>query len=61
MVTTKTFFSGDYLYSVAISKIQLGNTYHALNWAVTGGNLVFSASCSSGTISVKGTALLIKA
>jgi len=57
----QNFFSGDYLDSVATSKIQVGNTYHALNWEVTGGNLVFSASCSSGTISVKGTALLIKA
>jgi len=57
----QNFFSGDYLDSVAMAKIQVGNTYHALNWAVVGGNLVFSASCSSGTISVKGTALLIKA
>jgi hypothetical protein len=57
----QNFFSGDYLDSVAMAKIQVGNTYHALNWVVVGGNLVFSASCSSGTISVKGTALLIKA
>ena len=57
----QNYFHGDYLDSIAITKIQVGNTYHALNWAVVGGNLVFSASCSSGTISVKGTALLIKA
>jgi hypothetical protein len=57
----QNFFSGDYLDSVATTKIQVGNTYHALNWAVTGGNLVFSASCSSGTIDIKGAALLIKA
>ena len=57
----QNFFSGDYLDNIAMSKIQVGTTYHALNWAITGGNLVFSASCSSGTISVKGTALLIKA
>ena len=55
------YFSGDYLASIASTAIQVGTTYHALNWAVTGGNLVFSATCSSGTISVKGTALLIKA
>jgi hypothetical protein len=57
----QNFFSGDYLDSIASSKIQVGNTYHALNWAISAGNLVFSASCSSGTISIKGTALLIKA
>lgn len=57
----QSFFSGDYLDSLATLKIQVGDTYHALNWTVSGGNLVFSASCSSGTISVKGTALLIKA
>lgn len=57
----QNFFSGDYLDTLASLKIQVGNTYHALNWTVSGGNLVFSASCSSGTISVKGTALLIKA
>ena len=57
----QSYFSGDYLDSLASLKIQVGNTFHALNWSVTGGNLVFSASCSSGTISVKGTALLIKA
>jgi hypothetical protein len=57
----QNFFSGDYLDSVATTKIQVGNTYHALNWTVTGGNLVFSASCSSGTIDIKGAALLIKA
>ena len=56
----QNFFSGDYLDSVALMKIQVGNTYHSLNWAVTAGNLVFSASCSSGTINVKGIALLIK-
>ena len=55
------FFSGDYLDSIASAKIQVGSTYHALNWALSAGNLVFSASCSSGTISIKGTALLIKA
>ena len=57
----QNYFHGDYLDSIAITKIQVGDTYHALQWAVTAGNLVFSASCSSGTISVKGTALLIKA
>jgi hypothetical protein len=57
----QNYFHGDYLDSIATSKIQVGNTYHALSWAVTGGNLVFSASCSSGTIDIKGTALLIKA
>lgn len=57
----QNYFHGDYLDSIAITKIQVGNTYHALNWAVTAGNLVFSASCSSGTISVKGAVLLIKA
>jgi hypothetical protein len=57
----QNYFHGDYLDSIATTKIQVGNTYHALNWAVTGGNLVFSASCSSGTISVKGAVLLIKA
>jgi hypothetical protein len=57
----QNYFHGDYLDSLATLKIQVGDTYHALNWAVTGGNLVFSASCSSGTISVKGIALLIKA
>lgn len=57
----QNYFHGDYLDSIATAKIQVGNTYHALNWAVTGGNLVFSASCSSGTISVKGAVLLIKA
>jgi hypothetical protein len=57
----QNYFHGDYLDSIATTKIQVGNTYHALSWAVTGGNLVFSASCSSGTISIKGTALLIKA
>ena len=54
-------YAYDYVDTLAISKIIIGTTYHALNWAITGGNLVFSASCSSGTISVKGTALLIKA
>jgi hypothetical protein len=57
----QNYFHGDYLDSIALSKIQVGNTFHALNWAVAGGNLVFSASCSSGTISVKGAVLLIKA
>lgn len=57
----QNYFHGDYLDSIATTKIQVGNTYHALNWVVTGGNLVFSASCSSGTISVKGAVLLIKA
>jgi hypothetical protein len=57
----QNYFHGDYLDSIATTKIQVGNTYHALNWAVSGGNLVFSASCSSGTIDIKGTALLIKA
>lgn len=57
----QSFFSGDYLDSLATMKIQVGDTYHAFNWTVSGGNLVFSASCSSGTITVKGTALLIKA
>lgn len=57
----QNYFHGDYLDSIALTKIQVGNTYHAFNWAVTGGNLVFSASCSSGTISVKGAVLLIKA
>ena len=57
----QNYFHGDYLDSIAITKIQVGNTYHALNWAVSAGNLVFSASCSSGTIDIKGTALLIKA
>ena len=57
----QNYFHGDYLDSIAVTKIQVGNTYHALNWAVTSGNLVFSASCSSGTISVKGAVLLIKA
>lgn len=57
----QSFFSGDYLDSLATMKIQVGDTYHAFNWAISAGNLVFSASCSSGTISVKGTALLIKA
>lgn len=57
----QSYFSGDYLDSLATMKVQVGNTYHALNWTVTGGNLVFSASCSSGTISVKGAVLLIKA
>lgn len=57
----QNYFHGDYLDSIALTKIQVGNTYHALQWIVTGGNLVFSASCSSGTISVKGAALLIKA
>lgn len=55
------YFSGDYVDSLATMKIQVGSTYHAFSWQVTGGNLVFSASCSSGTLSVKGTALLIKA
>lgn len=57
----QNYFHGDYLDSIALTKIQVGNTYHAFNWAVIGGNLVFSASCSSGTISVKGAVLLIKA
>lgn len=57
----QNYFHGDYLDSIALTKIQVGNTYHAFNWAVTGGNLVFSASCSSGTISVKGAVLLIRA
>jgi hypothetical protein len=57
----QNYFHGDYLDSIATTKIQVGNTYHALNWAVSSGNLVFSASCSSGTIDIKGTALLIKA
>jgi hypothetical protein len=57
----QNFFSGDYLDSLATMKIQVGDTFHAFNWTVTGGNLVFSASCSSGTISVKGAVLLIKA
>ena len=57
----QNYFHGDYLDSIALTKIQVGNTYHALQWIVTGGNLVFSASCSSGTISVKGAVLLIKA
>lgn len=57
----QNYFHGDYLDSIALTKIQVGNTYHAFNWAVTGGNLVFSASCSSGTISIKGAVLLIKA
>lgn len=57
----QSYFSGDYLDSLASVKIQVGSTYHALNWTITAGNLVFSASCSSGTINVKGIALLIKA
>lgn len=57
----QNYFHGDYLDSIALTKIQVGSTYHALNWAISGGNLVFSASCSSGTISVKGAVLLIKA
>lgn len=57
----QNFFSGDYLDTLAMTKIQVGNTFHALNWTISAGNLVFSAACSSGTISVKGTALLIKA
>jgi len=55
------YMSGDYLATLASQVIQVGATYHALSWAVTGGNLVFSASCSSGTIDVKGSVLLIKA
>lgn len=57
----QNYLSGDYLDGLATTKIQVGNTFHALNWALSGGNLVFSASCSSGTISVKGAVLLIKA
>ena len=57
----QSYFSGDYLDTLATLKIQVGSTYHALNWTITSGNLVFSASCSSGTINVKGIALLIKA
>lgn len=57
----QSYFSGDYLHNLATTSIQVGSTYHALNWAISGGNLVLSASCSSGTISVKGAVLLIKA
>lgn len=57
----QSYFTGDYLDGLATTKIQVGSTYHALNWTLSGGNLVFSASCSSGTISVKGAVLLIKA
>lgn len=57
----QSYFSGDYLHNLATMSIQVGSTFHALNWTISGGNLVFSASCSSGTISVKGAVLLIKA
>lgn len=56
-----SYFSGDYLDSLAMSKIQIGATNHAFNWAISAGNLVFSAASSSGTISVKGAVLLIRA
>jgi hypothetical protein len=57
----QNFFSGDYLDTLATTKIQVGSTHHALNWSLSGGNLVFSAACTSGTISIKGAVLLIKA
>ena len=56
-----SYFSGDYLDSLAMSKIQIGTTNHAFNWSISSGNLVFSAASSSGSISVKGAVLLIRA
>lgn len=56
-----SYFSGDYLDSLAMSKIQIGATHHAFNWAISAGNIVFSAASSSGAISVKGAVLLIRA
>jgi hypothetical protein len=56
-----SYFSGDYLDSLAMSKIQIGATHHAFGWAISSGNLVFSASSSSGAIDVKGAVLLIRA
>ena len=56
-----SYFSGDYLDSLAMSKIQIGATHHAFNWSISSGNLVFSAVSSSGAISVKGAVLLIRA
>jgi len=56
-----SYFSGDYLDSLAMSKIQIGATNHAFNWSISSGNLVFSAASSSGEISVKGAVLLIRA
>jgi hypothetical protein len=56
-----SYFSGDYLDSLAMSKIQIGVTNHAFNWSISSGNLVFSAASSSGVISVKGAVLLIRA
>jgi hypothetical protein len=56
-----SYFSGDYLDSLAMSKIQIGATHHAFGWSIESGNIVFSAASSSGQISVKGAALLIRA
>jgi hypothetical protein len=57
----QNYFNEDYLDTLASTKIQLGNTNHALRWSISAGNLVFSAVCSAGTLSIKGAALLIKA
>jgi len=56
-----SYFSGDYTNTLATTRIQVGNTNHTFNWTLSGGNLVFSAAATSGTISVKGAILLIKA
>jgi len=60
--TSVTYFAGDYVEELldANTRIEMGTMGHTLNWAITGGNLVFSAASTTGTINVKGTATLIK-
>jgi hypothetical protein len=60
--TSVTYFAGDYLEELydQNTRIEIGTMAHSFNWAISGGNLVFSATATSGTINVKGTVTLIK-
>lgn len=60
--TSVTYFAGDYVEQLTDenTRIEIGTMGHSFNWAISTGNLVFSAASTSGTISVKGTATLIK-
>ena len=60
--TSVTYFAGDYVEELLDpnTRIEMGTMGHSFNWAITGGNLVFSAASTTGTINVKGTITLIK-
>jgi hypothetical protein len=58
---TGGYFSGNYVnISLREGDIQIGTINASIRFYIAGGNLIFGALASSGTLSVKGNVTLIK-